>query len=314
MRFYREKKYSDALNVALEAFNESPKNKAHTTFWIVCLESRLGNLDRALQALHEGLKEGVWWPEVALQDSDLDPLRARPEFSLILAECQRLKEKSAKTATPELLVKSPTGVSRSKKWPVIMVLHQRYGNRPDQTINEWSSILRNGVGLAVPWSSQVYAPDGRCWDNLDTAEKDMRWAYAELKKHPGIDLNRLVLAGFSQGAALATYLTLKREFPCKGFVAVGPSDWVVPESKPAVERDRPGPAYASFIQASNAKGFRAQIFVGENDPFLSKIEYLKDEMIHRGLECRWSVEPEIGHEYPHSFDRKLAESLDFIMS
>jgi len=313
MRLYQEKKYLDALNAAIDASKRFPEDKPKTTFWIACLESRLGNLERAVHVLRESVQQGVWWPVETLLDSDLDPIRTRSEFSLILAECQRLKQESAKIAKPELLVKSPTGPSEAESWPVLVVCHQRYGERPDQTAHEWSSILRNGVGLAVPWSSQVYAPDGRCWDNLDIAVRDMAWVHSELKKHQGIDLDRLVLAGFSQGAALAVYLTLKRAFPCRGFIAVAPSDWVVPESKRATERDRPSPAFSSFIQASSGKGFRGQIFIGENDPFLKKIEFLKDEMVHRGLECEYSVEPKTGHEYPDNFDSKLAKSLRFVL-
>ncbi len=313
IRLYQEKEYSEALSIATEASKQFPEQRARTTFWIACLQSRLGNFDQAVHALHEGIQHGVWWTEETLRDPDLDPVRSKPEFASILAECQRLKQKSAKTAKPELLVKSPTGITSGKSWPVLVVCHQRYGVSPDQTAHEWSSILRNGVGLAVPWSSQVYAYDGRCWDNPDIAEKDLAWVYSELKKHQGIDLDRLVLAGFSQGAALAIYLTLKRAFPSKGFIAVAPSDWVVPESKPATERDRPSPAFTAFIQASKGKGFRGQIIIGENDPFLKKIEFLKDEMIHRGLDCKYSFEPGIGHEYPHSFDSKLADSLGFVL-
>ncbi len=43
------------------------------------------------------------------------------------------------------------------------------------------------------------------------------------------------------------------------------------------------------------------------------MEFLKNEMVHRGLECNYSVEPGMGHGYPHNFDRKLAETLDFIL-
>ncbi len=166
-RFYQEKKYSEALKAAIDASKEFPENKARTTFWIACLDSRLGNLDRAVQVLREGVQGGIWWSEDTLRDSDLDPIRTKPEFGAILAECRCLKEKSAKIAKPELLVKSPPGDSTRETWPVLMALHPRYGSPPDQTACEWSSILHRGVGLAVPWSSQVYATDGRCWDTIE---------------------------------------------------------------------------------------------------------------------------------------------------
>jgi len=312
-RFYLEKKYADSLRVASEAAEQFPDKTARTSFWIACLNARLGRLDEALEALTEGLRKGAWWHEDTLGDADLDPIRRTPEFDRIKKECYNLKSVSAKVAKPDLLVMDPR-VSGTESWPVLIVLHQRGGDSPSQTSREWSSVLQRGFGLAVPWSSQVYDPDRRCWDNLEIAEKDMMWTYSQLSKHKGVDLEKVVFGGFSQGAAVAIYMSLKKILTCNGFVAVAPSDWVVPEAQRAVERDRPSPAFTSFVQSSSAHGIRGCIFIGENDPFLRKIEFLKGEMVDRGLECKYSVETGIGHEYPRNFGEKLAESVDFILN
>jgi predicted esterase len=311
-RLYLEKKYQDSLKVAMEAAKQFPDGAARTTFWIACLNSRLGKLDQALEALDEGLKKGAWWHEDTLSDADLDPIRGKPEFDRIKSESQHLKDRSAKVSKPDLLVMDPR-ISNTDPWPVLIVLHQRGGDRPSQTARQWSSVLQRGVGLAVPWSSQVYEPDRRCWDNLEIAEKDLMWMHSQLSKHKDIDLQKIIVAGFSQGAAVSIYVSLKRILTSKGFVAVAPSDWVVPEAQRAVERDRPSPAFTSFVQSSNAEGIRGCIFIGENDPFLKKIEFLKGEMVDRGLECKYSVELGIGHEYPRNFDERLAESVGFIL-
>ena len=312
-RLYLEKKYADPLKVALEAAEQFRDKTARTTFWIACLNARLGRLDEALEALDEGLRKGAWWHEDTLSDADLDPIRRTPEFDRIRKECEHLKSVSAKVAKPDLLVMDPR-VSGRESWPLLIVLHQRGGDSPSQTSGEWSSVLQKGVGLAVPWSSQVYDPDRRCWDNLEIAEKDMMWTYSQLSKHKGADLKKVIFGGFSQGAAVAIYVSLKKILACKGFVAVAPSDWVVSEPQRAAERDRPSPAFTSFVQSSRADGVRGCIFVGENDPFLRKMEFLKEEMVDRGLECKYSVETGRGHEYPLNFEEKLAESLGFILN
>jgi len=312
-RLYLEKKYADSLKVASEAAKRFPDKAARTTFWIACLNARLGRLDEAFEALNEGLRKGAWWHEDTLSDADLDPIRRTPEFDRIRKECQDRKSASAKVAKPDLLVMDPS-VSGGESWPILIVLHQRGGDKPSQTSREWSSVLQRGVGLAVPWSSQVYDPDRRCWDNLEIAEKDVMWMYSQLSKHKGVDLQRVVFGGFSQGAAVAIYVSLKKILTCNGFVAVAPSDWVVPEAQRAVERDRPSAAFTSFVQSRRADGVRGCIFVGENDPFLRKIEFLKGEMVDRGLECKYSVETGRGHEYPRNFEEKLAESVDFILN
>jgi predicted esterase len=81
--------------------------------------------------------------------------------------------------------------------------------------------------LAVPWSSEVYAHDGRSWDNLEASEKDVKWAFSKLKEYR-LDSGNVVLGGFSQGGALSIYSVLKRIVPCRGFVAVATSDWIIP--------------------------------------------------------------------------------------
>src|SRR2546428_8908303 len=169
-RFYLEKKYADSLRVASEAAEQFPDKTARTSFWIACLNARLGRLDEALEALTEGLRKGAWWHEDTLGDADLDQIRRTPEFDRIKKECYNLKSVSAKVAKPDLLVMDPR-VSGTESWPVLIVLHQRGGDNPSQTSREWSSVLQRGFGLAVPWSSQVYDPDRRCWDNLEIAEK-----------------------------------------------------------------------------------------------------------------------------------------------
>ena len=312
-RLYLEKKYPDSLKVALEAAKHFPDRTARTTFWIACLNSRLGNFDQALDALDEGLKKGAWWHEDSLGDPDLDPIRGRPEFDRIRRECQHLKDRSAKVAKPDLLVMDPRH-SDTDTWPVLIVIHQRGGDRPSQTAREWSSVLQRGICLALPWSSQVYDPDRRCWDNLEIAERDTVDMYSRLSKHKGVDLQNVVFAGFSQGAAVAIYVSLKKIIPSKGFIAVAPSDWVAPEAQRAIERERSSPDFTSFVQSSSAKGIRGCIFVGENDPFLRKIEFLKGEMVDRGLDCKYTVESGIGHEYPQNFAEKLAESVGFILN
>ena len=50
-RLYLEKKYADSLKVALEAAEQFGDKTARTTFWIACLNARLGRLDEALEAL-----------------------------------------------------------------------------------------------------------------------------------------------------------------------------------------------------------------------------------------------------------------------
>jgi predicted esterase len=128
-----------------------------------------------------------------------------------------------------------------------------------------------------------------------------------------LDSERLVLGGFSQGGALAVYSALKRLIPCRGFVAVAPSDWVRPEEKRATERKQLSEPFASFVKASDCRGLRGVIIVGDKDPFFSKVQQLYTLMVGRGLDGKLIIEAGLGHEYPVGFDLKLKEAVDFVL-
>jgi alpha/beta hydrolase family protein/phospholipase/carboxylesterase len=312
-RYYNESRYREALEVAQDAAQKFLDYDAKTSFWIACLQSHLGNEDEAIRVLQAAIKRSVWWPTEVLRDNDLDPIRDKPEFTTIEAECARLKRKQLSQKTsPDLMVRLPVGYSERKEWPALMMFHQRYGERPELSAEPWLPVLSMGVILAIPWSSQVYAHDGRSWDSPEVSEKDVKWAFSKLEEYH-LDSGNVVVGGFSQGAALSIYSVLERIVQCRGFVAVAPSDWVIPEDKPAAERSRPSEAFLSLLEASDCRGLRGVIITGDKDPFFPKIQQLYRLMVEKGLDGKLQIETGLGHEYPEKFGDKLRTALDFVL-
>ena len=311
-RYYEEKRYNEALAVAREAFRRFPESDAMTSFWIACLQNRLGNHDEAIQTLQSAVGRGIWWPTGTLQDSDLDSIRDSPDFRTIEEECKRLQQQAPKIGKPELMVRVPTDYSDGRDYPALVVFHARYGERPEISAEEWLPVASTGTILAAPWSSQMYASDGRCWDDPEVSERDVKWTFEQLGARYRLNPERLVLGGFSQGGALSIYSALKRVVPCRGFVAVAPSDWVRPEEKRATERKELSKPFESFVKASDCRGLRGAIIIGEKDPFYPKIEQLYALMVERGLDGKLVVEPGLGHQYPDEFEGKLNRAVDFV--
>jgi predicted esterase len=311
-QYYQSKKYGDALAAAQEASQRFPEYDAKTSFWIACILSRLGEHDRAIQTLQSATKRAIWWPADSLQDSDLESIRNRPEFRTIEEDCKRLQQLAPKTANPQLMVRVPTGHSERRESPALIVFHGRGTEHPGISAEDWLPVLSTGTILAAPWSSQVYDLTSRCWDNWELAEQDVKWTFQELRAKHRLDSKRIVLGGFSQGAALSIYSALKGLIPSCGFVAVAPSDWVRPEARRATERSELSEPFAGLVRASNCRGLRGTIIIGDMDPFLSKIEQLYALMVDRGLDGKLQVEKGIGHEYPKGFDNKLREAVEFV--
>jgi predicted esterase len=310
--YYGEGRFREALEAAREAARRFPDYQAKTSFWVACIENRLGNHEVAIEVLQNAVKKGIWWPDQSLRDPDLESIRDRPEFRAVEAGCVRLGQQQTAVLDPELMVRTPSDYSDEYNWPSLMVFHQRYGERPELSAEPWSPAVLSGMVLAALWSSQVYCSDGRCWDNLQSAEKDVKWATSQLRDKYVVDLKRFVFGGFSQGGGLSIYSALKRLAPNRGFVAVASSDWVVPE-KPAAERMQPSEAFSSIIEASECGGLRGVIIMGDQDAFFPKIERLYEMMMDRGLDGKLLVEKGVGHEYPENFGTKLRRAVDFVL-
>src|SRR5256885_17133997 len=88
---YNDRKYREALTVAFQAKEKFPERRAKTSYWIGCLQSRLGESEEALQTLEKASKEGIWGPDQApLMEPDLESLQNRPELKETVAANQRI--------------------------------------------------------------------------------------------------------------------------------------------------------------------------------------------------------------------------------
>jgi predicted esterase len=309
---YNDRKYREALAVAFQAKEKFPERRAKTSYWIGCLQSRLGESEEALQTLEKASKDGIWWPDQALlMEPDLEPLQSRPEFKAIIAESQRLKQRALSTAKPGVMVLTPRNYSPEERHSLIIALTLRVGH-PGEFAEHWNGARNQGLLLAVPHSSQPISSEEYCWDDPERSERDVAWAYKQVRDKYNIDPAKVIVAGFSQGAALAIYLTLNRTFPCRGFIAVATSDWVAPEDKPASQRDHPSEAFASFIRAKDVRGLKGVVIMGDKDAFLPKVRMLLKGMNERGFNCKIDVVQNLGHEFPVDFERRLESATNFL--
>src|SRR3989441_8124714 len=125
---YNDRKYREALSGAFQAKERFPERSAKTSYWIGCLQSRLGESEEALRTLEKASKEGLWWPDQALlMEPDLELLQSRPEFKAIVGESQRLKQRALLRAKPGVMVLTPRNFSPEERHSLIIALTPRLG-------------------------------------------------------------------------------------------------------------------------------------------------------------------------------------------
>ncbi len=296
MAFYGEGRYLDALNAVEQLAAEFPAEAATTSFWRACLLSRAGKIDEALRAMTVAMDDGLWWSERQLRvDEDLAPLQGLSAFETMVAECRARQAAAQKDAKPEALIRLPEG---NGPHPLLIALHAR-ASSPKRDLRNWEPILKMGWMLAMPQSSQLGSPNSFVWDEAETTLAEIASLHRKLLAEYPIDAARVVLAGMSQGGALALQLCLRGLIPARGFLSVVPGRITAEELNELLP---------------SARGKRGYLVVGGRDPRYESTIQIRALLNRNGIPCELEDHPEMGHAFPKNFERSIAKALEFLLA
>jgi predicted esterase len=125
----------------------------------------------------------------------------------------------------------------------------------------------------------------------------LRLVYETVSKRPGFDPDKVVLAGFSQGARVAISIALRQD-PIRacGFIAVGPAILDHP-----IEQD---------LRAAPA--LRGHITVGDQDWVLESVKEFHATAAGQGQQWSLHLVPNVAHDFPPDFDDRLGKALTLV--
>jgi predicted esterase len=112
--------------------------------------------------------------------------------------------------------------------------------------------------------------------------------------HSGLPV---VIAGFSQGAALAIWLILAGRIPSNRFIAVNPGFVTSPRLDP-------------LLAAAASRHVTGRVIVGELDADLAEAARLHAGMTSAGLDVGLTTLAGLGHDMPRPFGPHLVRILD----
>ncbi|MFJ5219729.1 alpha/beta hydrolase [Streptomyces sp. NPDC088354] len=190
----------------------------------------------------------------------------------------------------------------------VIALHGN-GGGARECLHGWREVVREGRLLAAVQSSQWIARDRAVWDDEDEALRDVREQYATLTAEYELDVDHLIIAGFSMGAETALRMALGGTVPARGFVLLGmagprtgdPASWL-----PVMEKQR-----------RSGLPPRGYLMVGANDDDgvrCEKMRRLAEFLTSHGIPCGLEVLPGLGHEYPTDPLPNIRRALAFIRS
>ena len=305
-QLYQSGEYAQALDLATRAASRFPTEALRIYYWRICMASLIKETALALQLLEEALEAGFWYAEAQLrEDPDLQSLQGLPRFEQLVEICRKRQAEAQARAAPALITLQPEGQCQADRQPCPLLLAFHGNNRDaEYSAGFWRSAVSKGWLLALPQSSQVGGPDGYVWNDRDWAVREIQEHVATLCEQYAVDPDRVVVAGFSMGGELAIWLALSGTIEVCGFIAVGP---VGPYMN---EPDN----WVPLIEASQARGLRGYMVVGEQDIFCYEgTQALAAMLRSRNIPCELEVHPNLGHDFPPEFQQSLIRALDFIL-
>ena len=155
-----------------------------------------------------------------------------------------------------------------------------------------------GWMLAMPQSSQLGSPNTFVWDHTARAKEEIAAQYRQLLRKYPIDEERVILSGFSQGAALAIQIALRGPIPARGFLAVVPGRIAMEELDELLLLKH---------------GLRGYLVVGGRDPRYEMFTQIHALLNQNGIPCEMEDHPQMGHEFPKDFDQSITKALKFLL-
>ncbi|GCE14904.1 alpha/beta hydrolase [Tengunoibacter tsumagoiensis] len=297
IQLYLDQHYTQALEFIEQEEKRFPENTLEIAYWRLCLLTLTERQTEALHLFRETVDQGGWFgPMMLEQDPDLVTLRPLPAFQDLLEVCRQRFHKIKETIQPELFVEEP--VTHSTTYPLLIALHGNEGNARS-TMDIWRQSTAQGWLIGAPTSSQIVGPHSCVWDDRQAGVHEIRMHLSKLTNEYPLDLERVVIGGYSMGAGLAIWTVLNQFVKTCGFIAFAP--YLTPEELEAL------PALLKNPDLAQVHG---TILVGEKDSTCLNVSRRVVELMHaHHLPCTLQIHPELDHRYPSNFPEFLSRGL-----
>ena len=294
MGLYNEGRYADAFQIVEQNADRFPDQVARITLWKMCMLSLCGRVDEVISVFQQGLDSGLWWAESQFRDTDLDAVRDLPEFKRLISISLEKYEQARRHMQPDRAILLPD--ERQARLPLLIALHGGGGNK-ESNLEYWKVACQHGWLVLSPQSTQPFYLNAYCWDDPEQGVQDILFHLKEVLRTFPVDVERMVIAGISQGSGMAIYAALSGKIPVRGFMCV--ATWWFDVKSLAV-------------QAALQKGMRGYFVTGEKDHTLERAREIQDMLRANVIQVGEEVYPDLGHDFPPDFETSFDKAIDFI--
>ena len=220
-----------------------------------------------------------------------------PGWVAVEARNGEAKSRDARLVEPLLEIVLPTDYDPDRRYPLFLALHGG-GENVEMFMPNWTSpVLNREFIVAFPQSTQLIAMDGYNWtEDIDLSLREIRDAFDQVVGQYPVDVDQVVVGGFSSGGVASLEVVLRDAIPVRGFVVLCPA---MPEG-----------FSAEGVSAASERGVRGTLLTTEMDGRVAQQRRMADIMEEVGFAYEFHVTPDVGHWYPDD----LAERIDLAIA
>lgn len=298
---YRQKNYKEAAEILTAALEKFPDHIHANSYNLALMLVHLKEFEKCIEVLNNALDKGIWFGKYDFFAELWNPIKDLEAFEKFATRNEDLMKKAGASVKPELFVFTPEKFTPDRKYPLFIALHGGGGNVEEFKNNWFSEKMKSEFITAYPQSSQLVTKNGYNWtEDIELAKKEIHEAYLKVIKEYPVDIDRVVIGGFSSGGVAALEVTLDNIFPVKGFLVLCPA-------KPdgfSVER----------VKAAKNRGVCGVLYTTEMDTRLGVQKEMAEMMKNIDFPHHFFITPDIGHWFPEDMDKKIDAAIEFIFS
>lgn len=296
---FQQKKYAEAASLLEDAIDRFPDNVFANTFNLALARVYLGEVDKAVQALEEGHRRGIFYGIWDFENKLWDPVKKSPRFEAFAAANRARIEEAQKKASVKIEAVMPDGYDPAKTYPLFIALHGG-GETIEDLKPAWrSSRLQSEFITVFVQSCQVASMKGYHWQDIAITRRDLRVAYKMILERHRVDSERAIIGGFSSGGFGSLIAVFEDLFPVRGFVVLCP--------------DIPPTIRDEDILAAKTRGVCGTLLTTEMDPRVELQNALKARTDRLGLTMEFHLSPNTGHWFPKDFEALLDRAITLIL-
>jgi dienelactone hydrolase len=299
LQLYQQGAYGQALRRIERSIQDFPDYESQILNWQIDLLALSQDIEAALRVFKQAIDKGYWYPVETLDnDEDLAALKGHPEFDRLAAICGERHSQAVLTARAKLERFEPLPGTPAP-FPLLIAFHGRNANA-GSSASYWQSLADKGWLVALPQSSQIIGQNSYCWDDRELGILEAQGHFEALIESYPVDRERVILGGFSQGAGMAIWMTIRRLLPATGFIAVSP--FIAGHGLIADQAtESPGRELRGYLLTGDQDQYQELFAEIERLLQASRVKYQRERLA------------DLGHDYPVDFDARLTRALKFIL-